>query len=81
MKGRNPPREPQMEPKDDLPEIEVEDVIAPILRWPIERNSLANIINNRARRLWHVNGHAQETNAAIQELMNTLGSFKRIEND
>jgi hypothetical protein len=81
IKERKPAREPQMEPQEDLPENEVEDIVVPIVTWPTEENPLANIINTRTQRLWTNNGSGQVTNSAIQELMATLGSYKRIKND
>jgi hypothetical protein len=81
MRKGNRSGKPQIRPQEDLPEIEVEDVITPIVRWPTEENPLAGIINDRVQHLWRINGSALETNAAIEELMAKLGSFKRIKYD
>src|SRR4051812_41965424 len=65
MKRRNPAREPQIDTQEDLAEIEVEDILTPVVKWPTVENHMACYFNNKVTLLWHVNGSGQETTAAI----------------
>jgi hypothetical protein len=78
MKARKPAREPQIDTQEDLAEIEVEDILTPVVKWPTVENHMALHFNNKVTWLWQQNGSGQGTIAAIDDLIDKLGTFERI---
>jgi hypothetical protein len=78
MKDRKGAREPQITPKENLPAIEVENILKPI-GCPQFENPLTEQINHKIDWVWQCNGSAQTLIVAIDELMSVLGTHERIE--